>query len=805
MDYYQDLRPSGTLPYPDLIKGYGSTNQQAYFMEPANEVGGFRSGNFRRTMEEKGTETAVAKQFPKFGSLSHHYQMRREGGGWTQLVFYRRNRGTVEHGLGRTGESTFECAKYNILRHARQDDSNNPNYAEKDQGLVTGMDQAMLNLANYPFVSHTVMSAPLLPRRVPLLASHTGEKTGVEGQFSIPQKEQPKAMTNAFRNPELCLKLLFEIAGRWDDLGNLTRTCQMVMFAVNQVSTHVDLTKGNFLNLNFSDEDVKKANERLTAEDIAENGKFIVPGSPAFLVLSNIRGRYRGAEDGEEAPDHQGYPAPPKGRYFRPTAERKIIDTSFRLLSTINMRGPQIRILHFHSTQHLDLSVLKMCLDNLPELKVLGIHNCELLHFGMTVPLLEAIIERNKNPDMSFVRCDFSPFYYYGRQRQDDGRKGEYGVIPSDMGTVDTRRAVTAVLRTAVPLAVENGIDWFTPGTGFRKFLDRLPFSLGSVRYILEALFNIDYFERGLYDTTVDDRWRDPVEQAAFDAILGRTLHSDLVLAVHGKAMEKSTLEATMTLRGDFHLVTCAFCKAELPSYLYAENSAYRRADQIQCSGCQLRTLLDHQIDNFFQEKKQVVRRLFDDPRITDLASFLNAKRVATQQEIDNPLFPFYDLAVKTRTEVYVASSDGLVLDGRPSPNHPAETKEIWVWRERVMRAMKYARVHIDDGPRQAQEVIARCRRRIDRLNAAYINGNLRGQFQIKRNRDKVDDLMRYIDQELARCGQGQMGGRHGTVLAADWDSEISKYRQFVQAQAGVVENQGPYNTVWNNTRTGFW
>ncbi|KAI0149938.1 hypothetical protein F4776DRAFT_672101 [Hypoxylon sp. NC0597] len=808
MDYYQDLRPSGDLPYPNLIRAYAYSNQQGYFMEPTKETGNASNGSLRRTMVEQHLETAIAQRYPTFGGVSHLYKMDRLGKGYHEFVFYRRNRGTVDHGLGRRDEDTFECAKYNILRHPRQNDSNNPNYAAKNPGLVTGMDREMLALTNYPFLSHTVMSAPLLPRCIPRLGSQSSQDTVVEGQFLMTTKKQPSALTKIFTTPELCLKILSEIGARWDDLGNLSRTCQMIMFALNEVSTHVDLTKGEFLNLDFPNNDVDEANARATAEDIATNGKFMRPAPAEFLILSNIRGQYLGAEDGEGEPDNQGYPAPPRGRYYRRNAEDRLPDT-YRLFSTINVRGSRIRMLHFHSTPYLDVSVLEKCLDELPNLQVLGVHNCELLHFGMTVPLLEAIIARNKKPGASFVRSDFSPFYYYGRQRQDDGRKGEYGVIPSDMGTVDTRRAVTAVLYTAVPLALKNGIDWFTPGTGLRKFLDRLPFSLGSIRYILEALFNLNHFKQGLYDEARGAKEQAPNLDSENDAlwnyIMGRTLYNDLVIAVHGKAMDANALDSTMMSRGYFTLVTCAFCEAELPSYFFTEESANRRVDQIQCCGCQLQDLLSQQIDNFFQEKKEVVRSLFNDPNINNVDSYLNAKRVATEAEINNPQFHFWIVAVKTKAEVRKSYSGGLVLDGRPSPDHPEHTKEIWVWKDRVVQAMTHAMRYIDGGHQRAQQAIAHCQEGIEELDDLYYNGELPSQFDIKQNRNEADKLRCLIDQELARCGSGQMGGRHGTKLAADWDAEITKYRQLVQAMVGVVENQGPYNTVWNNASTGYW
>ncbi|KAI1408997.1 hypothetical protein F5Y13DRAFT_203975 [Hypoxylon sp. FL1857] len=812
MDYYQNLRPSGTLPYPNLIQRYASSNQQAYFMEPANKADGADGEGPRRTVRhgyEQTLEAAVMQHYPKFGSLSHHYKINRPGKGSHEVIFYRRDRGTLDHGLGREDEDTFECAKYNILRHPRQHDSNNPDYASASPGPVTGMDRDMLNLANYPYMSNTVMSAPLLPRRVPKTESSSSEKNGIEGQFLIPKKEQPSAMTRVFQTTELCEKLLLLVGARWDDLGNLSRTCQMILFALNNVSTHVDLTKGNFLNLDYYPSEIDEANAKAKAEGTATEGEFMKPVSSTFLILSNIRGPYRGAEDGEEDTDGHGYPAPPKGRFFRRSPEHRLIDI-YKFMKIVDIRGSRIRMLHFHSTPYLDMSVLNQCLEMLPNLEVLGVHNCELLHFGKTVELLNAVIAHNNRHENRFVRADFSPFYYYGPQRQDDGRKGEYGVIPSDMGTVDTRRAVVATLRTAVPLAVQNGIDWFTPGTGMRKFLDRLPFSLGSIRYILEALFNMNYYEQGSYESVESYHWKavSPENFQARHDVMHRTLHNDLVLAVHGKAMDQDTLSATMTLRGEMRLVKCSYCRVKLPAYFYTQESANRRRGQIECCGCQLRVLLDHQVDNFYQEKRMAVQKLLSDDNITSLTTFVNAKRIPTEAEMADPAFPFWDMAVATKQDVLDYTDCGaLLLDGRPSSTHPIELRRIWVWKEKLLRTMAYLKRRVVDGPRRVQAQMDRCQKGIEQLEYLYFSGGLNGSFAIKQNRNKVDSLKRFIEQERARCGKGQMSGHYGARMAADWDTEITRYRQLVQAQAevGVVENQGPYNTLWDNAPTGFW
>ncbi|KAI1392798.1 uncharacterized protein F4822DRAFT_426005 [Hypoxylon trugodes] len=805
MDYIQDIRPTRDLPYPNLIKYYATANQHAYFMEPKDPI------FLRRTHEEKAAENAIVRKYPGFGSLSHVYRQERQGKGFHQLVFFRRDRGTVDHGLGRSNEDVYECAKMNVLRHPRENDHSNSNYREARPKSVTGFDRAMLDLANYPFLARSVMSAPLLPRCSPLSKADMKGKAQIEGKFSLPRSTQPSALTRVFQTPELCLHFIETIGDRWADMSNFSRSCQMVLYALNEVAARVDTTRGNFLNLEFTDKEINEANAGEDSAVVQQKGEFLKPSPPTFLMVSNVRRSYEGAEDGEDEPLKFGYPAKPKGWYFTPSAARRVIDTyklskstwykrlctytNRHIVKCIDVRGHQIKVLHLHSTPNVDVAVVRMFLESLPNLKVLGVHNCELLHFGTTIPMLKMIIEHNETKGKKFVRTDFSPFYYHGIQRQSDGRRGEYGVIPSDHGLIDTRRGIVAVLRIAVPLALKNGIDWFTPGTGMRQFLDRFPFALGTIRYILEALYNLYYEDIA------------PAEGAYAD-MMRRALNNDLILAVNGGCMDKDTLYATTSgTTGQFTPVECAYCHAKLPSYFFTTRSISRHWSQIECVGCQLCTNLDLHVDDFYQERRKVLEILFDRGQIRTIDEFINGTRTATAQEICNPEFPFFLTAVKSIKDILAASGKkkrGLVLGLRPGPKLPERVKKIWLWRERTFLAMKYARTHVDRGFIKLRPIFKRAFLRIRNLDAEYETG-LSSQSRIQENRDERDRIRRYIDQEYARCGLRQMGGVYDTRVASDWDSVIENYRQTVQVACGVIRDNGPYNTVWNTAPTGFW
>ncbi|KAI0384173.1 hypothetical protein F5Y04DRAFT_293517 [Hypomontagnella monticulosa] len=807
MDYIQDISPSGDLPYPNLIQAYANSDQHMYFMEPKQPSVRGGAGKLLQDATECDFEKSVSKNFGTFGSFTHVYTKPRLGAGSHYFTFYRKDPGTLDYGLGRLNEDVYECAKMNIMRHPLPDDPNNPDYAVAmaPSDAVQGMNKALLRLTNYPFIPNPVMSAPLLPRRGPTGGPDDVRGVSSDGRFSKPASQQPQGLSKVFQIPELCMKLMLELGNRWGDLSNLSRSCQMMMFAINKVSTRVDLTRGDFMNMDFEDGEIDLAMACAANKDRCVNGKFQKPGSVAFLIMSNVRNIHK--IPGEDKTNNAGR----QTGWYKPSAERRIIDT-YKMLKSFHIRGRHMKILHLHSVPNFDVPLLEKCLEHLPNLEVLGIHNCELLHFGCTIPLLRAIIEHNNKDENKIVRADFSPRYYFGMDVNSDGRTGEYGVIPSDQGTIDTRRAIVAVLRTAVPLALDNNIDWFTPGTGMRQFLERIPFKLGTLRYILEALYRIHDYESGVH-YRLSNKTIPPQEVNDYFSsdTLRRTIYNDLVLAVEGTAMERDMLFPLTTIRDQFHLVQCAYCAAKLPAYFYTEESANRQASQVQCAGCQLCIQLELQVDNFFEEKKGVMSHLFNHGRIKTIDEFLTATRTATDEEIENFHFPFWDLAVKTKNQVRgpvrqaLQDPDFSVLDDRPGPKKPEEDKQIWIWRERTMLAMRHAACKIDRGHEKAERRIANCRRAIEYLNYLYSAGNPSDFAQVRENRDTVEKLERFIIQERARCGEAQMIGKYGTVAAANWDTEIKKYRETVQKNAGLIQNNGP-RVIWGDEKTSlFW
>ncbi|KAI0895827.1 hypothetical protein F4806DRAFT_496733 [Annulohypoxylon nitens] len=773
MDYPQDSRD---LPYPNLIDAYSRDRQEDYFMEPAI-LPSMPGDNLHKTKHDNRIEKEVRVHFPEFGSLTHTYRRQRPGQAPEEVMFFRRDRGTIDHGLGRKDEELYECAKFNKLRHIQRSNGNNSDSEASNTDRIHDYNKDMLKLVNYPYLEETVMSAPLLPRRGP----NRGLQDSVEiGQFKRPMRKQPEAFSEVFATPELRMMILKHLGHRWGDLSNLSRTCQFALFTINDATCHVDATSGNFLNMQMPSQDIDKITKAASHDAAATAGKIFKPGNTDFLVISHIRGPYIEAPNGEQGPRDDGRPTPARGHYWRPSFEERVASV-YELFRTLNARGPELTVLHLHSIQNVDITVLEMCLDSLPNLEALGVYNCELLDFGATVPFLNMVIAHNKKPGNTKLLADFSPYYYKGIDQ-------EYGVMASNTGAIFTRPAVTAVLRTAVSLALDNDIDWFSAGTGMRQFLERIPWALGTPRYILEALYNLHYFERAfLRHPPLDgaDRSR--------KKMMWRTIINDLVLAVYGKSMARNDLNVTVFPGGSVNLLKCVVCSVELPVFFFRSSYSARWGGRKECDGCKLCRYLSNQIDNYLKEKRRIPYILFRGlPADMSIRGLLSAKRIAADFELLNPAYPFWQVSVKSPQEVQAASlANGipLILDGRPSPNQSDEVKEIWDGLDRIFRAKYHSFHYIEMGRARHMPRINDLIYEIALLDDLDSKG-LSTQQLIIENATQRESLRQQLLDEYARIGEKQREGTWGNTERAEWGEEISNYHEKAQLLSPALQSQ---------------
>ncbi|KAL3422115.1 hypothetical protein PVAG01_06271 [Phlyctema vagabunda] len=129
--------------------------------------------------------------------------------------------------------------------------------------------------------------------------------------------------------------------------------------------------------------------------------------------------------------------------------------------------------LYLHHVPFVNTKLLSIVIPHMPNLKMLGIYNCELIHFGDTKKLLEIV--RTDKMKGKQVALDFFPRYHQGpASGNPQPYSGSYGVT-WDNAEIDTRLAIWKIVYDLTPQAREQGVDLESPSSAFRRWLDRSP------------------------------------------------------------------------------------------------------------------------------------------------------------------------------------------------------------------------------------------------------------------------------------------------------------------------------------------
>jgi hypothetical protein len=103
-------------------------------------------------------------------------------------------------------------------------------------------------------------------------------------------------------------------------------------------------------------------------------------------------------------------------------------------------------------------------------LKVLGVYQCQLIHLGDTMRLLEILRENRGSGMTKNIELDFYPRFHVGPV--ENGKS--YGVT-WDNFRLDSRLAIWQIISRAMPQAKKQGVDLFGPDAAFRFWLEKSP------------------------------------------------------------------------------------------------------------------------------------------------------------------------------------------------------------------------------------------------------------------------------------------------------------------------------------------
>ncbi|KAI0400194.1 hypothetical protein F4802DRAFT_620285 [Xylaria palmicola] len=480
--------------------------------------------------------------------------------------------GSINHGIDRGNDDWVRSKKIDIINHPEFEGYYN--YEGRQITQLTPDEKRTLEMAvHYPYIQNNIMRAPLYFRTQ---------------SFRQPPAEQPEKVRRVFGTPEIFDQIVCHLFPRIEDLGNLCGTSQFIAEKVQSLWMHLDATSHDFLGW---DQDCLADVRSREVEEIAIKGDICRRTFSPSIIISPVRPQDQGPTK-EATFTKSGYPITATVEQPEETHFANSMAAHYKLLHLSYLNGSWIKHLILH--------------------EALGVHQCFLLTLGDTQAFLRIINATNEErhklePPRPHISLDFSPFYYKGPAYKADGtgHMGEYGVVPEDTEWLYSTRAVVAQLLGIWNLCRGGGQDFFTPGTGFRAFLERLP--IRGIQPILKAIAAAHDFNSKKYHTS------NRIISKELEQAMEVTVWQDLIISCNSGPMLQKKLHDLLIARGNVTLSLCAECYTKMPAYFFLAEILHRRREEIICHGCQLSAHLPNHNWRLHSNRRKIAHRIFRD------------------------------------------------------------------------------------------------------------------------------------------------------------------------------------------------
>jgi hypothetical protein len=376
-------------------------------------------------------------------------------------------------------------------------------------------------------------------------------------------------------------------------LSNLSQTCHTALNIVGRYVEHWDETPpGDFL-----------------GDDVSVDGTH---GSPIALVVSPIR---KPLSDRCGITYTQHFVTQIRlCKFFLVIVWlcRLILIDSPNADRALNNRAATITNLQLHRVQFLNVGAVRCILASLPNLKLLGIYQCQLLHLGNMMQLLKVIQSdpRTNAEDSSFVDLDFFPMFHEGPNSL--MRHGSYGAVWNHPDCDMATGIWQLVLYELYPTARKCNIDILKWGCAFRSFMEKLPMTNWANVRIYEAIKSFEYTGKESFNCELD--------MLTYNQQEGKWQRfiDDVTAALRGDGVEPATIPGT-----NLHIFLkdyqperqrkygwwrdpkqCVLCGLSIPAI-------FLPFDEGRCWACLAKICLDEDWDHFKTLKQQAASEWF--------------------------------------------------------------------------------------------------------------------------------------------------------------------------------------------------
>ncbi|KAI1282752.1 hypothetical protein F5Y07DRAFT_409762 [Xylaria sp. FL0933] len=651
------------------------------------------------------------------------------------------------------------------------------NFDGRKADELTTFEKNVLEMAvHYPNIQNGVMKAPLYFRTA---------------SFTQPRAKQPDLVSRVFGTSELFDKIMGDLIPRYEDLANLCATSQFIADRVQSFWMHLDGANNNFLGWDRDalvdvrkkeaerEEELrqraKEANSAKTTKKLQK--RFFSPS----VLISPVRAQHQGPPQ-EATFNEAGYPMTASVKEHEATDFARSMMAHYKLLHLAHLNGHTIKHLILHGMPWLNIETLERIVPEMIQLEALGVHQCFLLTLGDTQPLLHTINginDKRAKLNQPHIAADYTPFYYRGPPYKSDGtgHVGEYGIVPDDKEWLHSTAAVTAQLLGIWDLCHKGGQDFFTPGTGFRSFLDRLPVpTMGSILKSIKNMHDfrmhkhhsgiMDLFDSRTTGTYYRPGCTNPLISKELSRAMDVTLWQDLIISSKGKPMLREELESMIMSRGKLKLTRCVDCRTDMPACYFMDNILQRRPQDIVCHGCQLGSFLTKHRWHLYRDRRNLAKSIFTGKR---------SKELPLRKVLKNISKPEVSEVVDIFGQVVVPAQDAIISrPGMVDSYFHKEADQLWRWFT----------VEI---PGQLEAICAD----IKTIDDTYDDLSYDERLTASTEREQLERHKLQLEYEL---GTNQHSRNNGSVerLCRSWELDIRDYRAELALANGTFVNKAP-------------
>ncbi|CEI64567.1 unnamed protein product [Fusarium venenatum] len=277
---------------------------------------------------------------------------------------------------------------------------------------------------------------------------------------------------------------------------------------------------------------------------------------------------------------------------------------SLSLVFAIAKRSQVIEVLHFHKAPLLDRRLLAIILRACPNVTMVGIYECPLLHLGDVTFLLDLIHEVNLERDEKNLphidSLDFYPRYHSGMPYKNEGEYETYGYTWKGGNNDVFQRGVLAIIMLAVLKSRKMNIGLLMDeDAALMTFLSSIPMVPGKVFAFLDGLYRL------LDLKAAKSKDVNAIKQATYDLL--KAVRSGL------EPLKRDYPKYYLREMGT-KLSFCSSCGYEfLPEFFGYTTPLNSRPEMLTCAGCILREKLDEENDHQKVWGKEIMSGFYPD------------------------------------------------------------------------------------------------------------------------------------------------------------------------------------------------